>query len=361
MIGIFSFYDATFGYTPTQSSQIDLSNSTTVFEMNKANYYNYIEERLTLLALRIQARGKLNILDLHIHAETFYQDFFNLLFGWNLTNMNAVKQNVEALDLIDAANHIAIQISATASVAKVNGALGKDLSAYKDWTFKFISISKDASALRKQSFTNPHGLVFAPATDIYDVPALLKLLNGWSAGKLKPVYEFIKQELGTESNPLKIETNLAAIVNILAQQDWGATPQIMETCPYEVDRKIDINHLDATRSIIDEYKIHYGRVDRIYSEFNKQGKNRSMAVLAIIQRKYVEEQATLADDALFLRVIDRVVDVIEASVNYQALPFDELELCVNILVVDAFIRCKIFKNPGSDIFQNPGEVLHAPA
>lgn len=128
--------------------------------MNKANYYNYIEERLTLLALRIEARAKLNILDLHIHSETFYQDFFNLLFGWNFTNLNAVKQNIEAIDLIDTTNQIVIQISATATAAKVNGALSKDLSAYKGWTFKFISISKDAAVLRQQSFKNPHRLVF---------------------------------------------------------------------------------------------------------------------------------------------------------------------------------------------------------
>lgn len=321
--------------------------------MNKANYYNYIEERLSVLARRIEERGKLNILDLHIHAETFYQDFFNLLFGWNLSNLNAFKQNVEAIDLIDTANQIIIQISATATLAKVNGALGKDLAKYQGWTFKFISISKDASTLRKQSFTNPHNLVFLPASDIYDVPMLLKLLNGWSAEKLKPAYEFIKQELGMESDPIKVETNLAAIVNILAQQDWASTAQTMETCPYEVDRKIDINQLYAARSIIDEYKIHYGRVDRIYSEFNKQGKNRSMSVLGIIQRQYVEQQAKFADDALFLRVIDCVIEIIATSRNYQVLPFDELELCVNILVVDAFIRCKIFKNPS--------EVLHAPA
>jgi len=36
---------------------------------------------------------------------------------------------------------------------------------------------------------------------------------------------------------------------------------------------------------------------------------------------------------------------IQGSENYNQIAFEELELCVNILVVDAFIRCKIFKNP----------------
>jgi hypothetical protein len=35
----------------------------------------------------------------------------------------------------------------------------------------------------------------------------------------------------------------------------------------------------------------------------------------------------------------------QKSANYADIPVEELDLCVNILVVDAFIRCKIFKNP----------------
>ena len=33
------------------------------------------------------------------------------------------------------------------------------------------------------------------------------------------------------------------------------------------------------------------------------------------------------------------------SKNYIEIPYDELDVCVSILVVDAFIRCKIFENP----------------
>ncbi len=35
------------------------------------------------------------------------------------------------------------------------------------------------------------------------------------------------------------------------------------------------------------------------------------------------------------------------SANAPMIPDEELDLCVAILVVDAFIRCKIFKNPAA--------------
>lgn len=48
---------------------------------------------------------------------------------------------------------------------------------------------------------------------------------------------------------------------------------------------------------------------------------------------------------MFLSIIDNLIDIIIKSRNYIEIPYDELEMCVSILVVDAFTRCKIFKNP----------------
>lgn len=67
--------------------------------MNRTRYFNYIEGKLSILATRIEIRGRLNILDFHLHSEDFYVHFFNKLFDWKLNNLNAVKQNIEAIDL----------------------------------------------------------------------------------------------------------------------------------------------------------------------------------------------------------------------------------------------------------------------
>ncbi len=84
--------------------------------MNRAYYFNFIEYKLCTLATRIEIRGKLNILDLNLHSENFYMNFCNELFGWQLKNMNAIKQNVEAIDLIDKSNQIIIQVSSTTTI-----------------------------------------------------------------------------------------------------------------------------------------------------------------------------------------------------------------------------------------------------
>lgn len=313
--------------------------------MNRKNYFDYIEEQLSTLATRIEVRGKLNILDLHLHSENFYLNFFNELFGWKLANQNAFVANAEAIDLIDSHNKIVIQVSSTASKKKVESALSKNLSSYSAYKFKFISISKDASGLRKELFANPHNLAFNPTTDIFDIPLILRVIDGLQIDELRGIYEFIKKELGKAISPKQIETNLAAIINILAKEDWDLTGSGFELRPFNVENKIDYNKLSKSKHIINEYKVHYGRVDNAYSEFTRQGANKSSSVLASIRGFYLAHQNNFSNDDLFSKIFECVVDRIQESVNYNPIPYDELELCVNILMVDAFIRCKIFENP----------------
>ncbi len=316
--------------------------------MNRPGYFNIIEERLDLLALRITRRGKLNILDFHGHSENFYQYFLNELYGWTVINENDFKQNVEAIDLIDHTNKFIIQVSATASKQKVESSLSKDsIKNYTGYTFKFISIAKDADDLRKDSFKNSQRINFAPSTDILDNRSILTRIRGLHIDDQKRIYEFIKKELVAEIDPMKLESNLAAVINILSKEDLDKSDLTSEINSFEINRKISHNKLNAAKIIIDDFFVHNGRVDRIYSEYDSLGSNKSKYVLSTIRQEYAKAKSGFNDDQLFFEVISKVQEKVLNSVNYTSIPFDELELCVNILVVDAFVRCKIFDNPNN--------------
>lgn len=313
--------------------------------MNRQNYINFITTKLSALATEIEICGKLNCLDRHIHSETFYVYFFNELFGWQLQNMNTIKPNAEGIDLIDLKKRIIAQVSATATKKKVESSLNKNLSSYSGYTFKFISISKDASALRGKIFANPHNLNFDSQKDIYDLVSILRHINSLSIDALRRIVTLIKKELVTAVDPVRLESNLAAIINILAKEDWNRDDSTLETIPFNIDHKIDHNKLDVARDIIDDYSAHHNRVARIYADYDREGNNKSLSVLAAIKRYYVTHRACLSDDDLFFKIIECVAVRVQEGANFTPIPTEELELCVNILVVDAFIRCKIFKNP----------------
>lgn len=316
--------------------------------MNRTLYFDYIEEKLGTLAYRINLKGRLNILDLHIHSENFYAYFLNELYGWNLENLNPFKQNIEAVDLIDITNKLIVQVSATNTKQKVESSLKKDiLKSYSDFTFKFVSISKDATDLRKITFSNPHGISFDPKVDIIDNKSILDFILSLDIDNQKELYRLTKKELGNEVDIIKLDSNLAIIINILSKEDLrtSSNPTI-DT--FEIDRKISHNVIDVTKSIIDDHAKYHPRLDKKYTEFDTLGANKSLSVLQNINSIYIEACVKNKDkdsDFIFLEIIESVNKKVIESANFVDMPIDELELCANIIVVDAFIRCKIFKNP----------------
>lgn len=314
--------------------------------MNRNPYFNYIDEKLHVLARRIETRGKLNLLDIHLHSENFYLHFFNLLYGYKLENLNSKLQNVEAIDLIDHTNRIIIQVSATCTKQKIESVLNKKiLDSYNNYSFKFISISKDASELQKKSFNNPYSLSFNPISDIFDITSILNDILNKQALELKDIYKFIKNELGNEIDIVKLDSNLASVINILSKETWDETNKSDSVNSFEIERKISFNDLKNSKDIIDEYCVYYKKVDEKYSEFDTLGANKSNSVLATIKREYLKLKNIGNSDSVFSAVLEKVKDKVLESSNFVEIPIDELELCIDILVVDAFIRCKIFDNP----------------
>ena len=313
--------------------------------MNRSKYFDDAEEKLSLLATRLEIRSGLNILNLNLHSETFYANLLNLLFDWDLHNLNAIDKNAAGIDLVDTQNKFIAQVSSTATKQKIESALSKDLSAYKGYSFKFISISKDASPLRTKTFANPHNLIFAPDKDILDIPALLQFLLATDINRQKQVYDFLQKELRNLTQPEKIESNLTTLITILSKEDWSNGVSQYQSKPYEIQAKISYNHLDRAKTLIEDYKIHHSRIDRIYTEFDKLGANKSLSILDGIRAEYLAVCRDNSPDDCFFLVITNVCNRIRRSSNYQPMPEEELELCAGILVVDAFIRCKIYNNP----------------
>jgi hypothetical protein len=317
--------------------------------MLRERYFSYIDEKLITLSVRVEKRGKLNLLGLHVHSENFYRDFFNLLYGYGLENLNNQIKNVPAIDLIDRDEKIVVQVSSTATKEKIQTALKKDiLEDYKDYKFKFISISKSVENLKNKDYINEYGLEFDPDQDIHDIQNILSDIMDLEVEEMKDVYEFIKAELGGETDHLSFETNLAAIINVLSKENYANDNGSIQVDPFEIDKKIQFNDLANAKDIIKEYTKHHPKVDAKYQEFDRQGVNKSLSVLSKIKKLFIEassSEETLSADNIYLRTVKKVLETVMESSNLDEIRIDELELCVDVLVVDAFIRCKIFKSP----------------
>jgi len=319
--------------------------------MQRKNYFDYIEEKLAILSIRVKNRGKLNILDVHMHSENFYRDLMNLLYDWSLNNINNSIQNVEAIDLIDYNKKIIVQISATVTKAKIEKSLDKKIIekyAQRGYKFKFVSIAENADKLRKQNYQNPYGVGFEPQNDIFDISSLEKDIIDLQAEKMERVYQFIKTELGNMPDSISFNSDLATIINILAEVKLDSDEPLGNINMYEIDKKIAFNKLDIASMIINDYKIFYNQIEKKYREFDRMGLNKSMLILQLLRRMYIDALLNNKynnSDLLFVGLIDEVKEIVKNSRNHSEISKETLEVCASMLVVDAFMRCKIFKNP----------------
>lgn len=313
--------------------------------MIQQDSFNSIEKRLSWLATRLELRGALNILDLNIHAENFYIHFLKILYGWELDWLGAVDPRAPAIDLVDSKQQFVVQVSATATKQKINSALSKVGEKYKGWQFKFVAIAKPNNQLRKETYAIPHDLKFDPKNDIFDCVSLLAAISALPPSRIASVDEFLRTQLVIEPDPSKVESNLASIIKLLAGEDWSSQTAPIQTIPYEIPSKIAYNGLNRSRELIDDYKVHYHRLDRLYSEYDHQGRNKSLSIRNGIRNEYLSLDEGMPADDRFFATISKVQRRVLASANHVQIPDEELEMSVGILVVDAFIRCKIFKNP----------------
>ncbi|MYF46751.1 MAG: SMEK domain-containing protein [Rhodobacteraceae bacterium] len=86
--------------------------------MERQKLINTCIDRLVFLKSKVEVSSKLNLTDMNIHSENFYRDFLNLLYEYDLKNINKIQHNATSIDLVDQNNKIAIQVTSTPNLAK---------------------------------------------------------------------------------------------------------------------------------------------------------------------------------------------------------------------------------------------------
>lgn len=316
--------------------------------MNSAYYFDFISDRLLTLKARLESNGKLNLLDMHVHAEDFYRDLCNEIFGWSLVNLNEVDQNSKGIDLRDDTNKLIVQVSGNNTKQKIDGTLKKiDSNAYSGYAVKFIIIAHSAEDLRKQTYNVPKGITFDPKEDIYDVQSTLQKIQHLDISRKKQVFDIVKKELGERNVTPPIDSDLTRAILALSKTNFDEGNGVRVDNEFEINEKIEYNLLtEKSRTIIRECSVHQNKVEQIYSDFDREGANKSSFVLRKIHRIYTMNKANgLEGDTLFLSILNSVKQEIYNSSNRGDLSMEAIDSCAEVLVVDAFIRCRIFENP----------------
>ena len=289
----------------------------------------------------------MNLLDSNVLLEDVFKEILNITYGLKLQNANLIKQNIRAIDLIDCSSKTIIQVSSDNSKAKVQTSLDKiELPKYDGYTFKFVCISKGVSHLKKHHFNVPEGISFNAETDCYDDKRILRDILAKDIDTIRKLASYLEESILPATADERRPSVITYVINRLADEPLAEIAVNPDTKSFDLEPKIDFNSLKKWRDIISEYTVFSLLVDKIYRAYDEQGVNKSFAVLSSLHDLYLNLASELTGDALFDKLLESVYDIVNKDYEYnESLTREELQMNIKIVLVDAFVKCKIFKKP----------------
>lgn len=164
--------------------------------LTRETYFKEISNNLALLQQSIEFRTASNLHDLGILAEDFVKDLLNIVFDFQLENLNSINSNQAGIDLGDSSNKVAVQVTSTTSRQKVKTTIEKFIGhkLYEKYSRLYVFILKGRQQSYKKFDTQDY-FDFHESDNIIDFRILLTKIQSLEIEKLQRIYEFVDREI----------------------------------------------------------------------------------------------------------------------------------------------------------------------
>lgn len=153
-----------------------------------------------------------------------------------------------------------------------------------------------------------------------------------------------------KNNPSMLRNTINAIADI----DMDDSVNDEDLKAFNINAKINYNAVKKHAPLIQEYKVYHHKINLLYDELEAQGslkkskilKNirgyylKSKGVYVAVSKQPIDEIREHADD-----IIDHILNSLYSKLDGSGLYEDDIILGVDLIVVDAFMRCKILEEP----------------
>lgn len=157
-----------------------------------------------------------------------------------------------------------------------------------------------------------------------------------------------------QSKLMAKNTLLINAINAIANMDEDACDTEDSVEIFNISDKIIFNNVNRNKYLIEEYKVYYTKISSVYSELERSGSFKKEKLLRIIKNiylktkgKYVTSDKNMMND-IRMHSDDIIDDVEEELFNKCDKGFieeDDVSFGISVIMVDAFMRCKILEEP----------------
>ena len=155
---------------------------------------NIIEERLAMISSKVKLANTIHHYDINVELENFCVGLLNLVYGWNLVNINHSSQNTPAIDLGDEMNKVSVQVTSRTDKAKVVDALDKFVDNHYQNKYDKLFILMLEDKQRSYSIDEKEYSGFFSKENIWDFRDIMKEINGMATKSIEEIKEYIDRE-----------------------------------------------------------------------------------------------------------------------------------------------------------------------
>ena len=329
---------------PVSSEIMTREEGSRVSEIMYERYCIDIENALTSLQERLEIRVAGNLTDPHIYAEAIMTSVLNPTLGLDLKSANISSPNAPAIDLVDVLDKTIVQVSTDSSREKIQSSLNKGkLAKYTGYHLMFMFLVPRHPRYQNKPFDNPYNVSFDVTKDVLDLNELMVRVRALPIPRLEAVHDILMREIHFDrANPSKLMRGLSDIVRAL----MTANPEErknQQPIAFRIEEKIQKNGLARSKRDIQELSALTYPLESIYDEYEREGIGRSRSVFRHLQM--VRKEEDLSPDETYDAIIHNVVEELCVDGRLSDYTYEDVEFYVAVVVVDAFMRCKIFDGP----------------
>lgn len=181
-------------------------------------------------------------------------------------------------------------------------------------------------------------------------------VDKYTVDVLKEMKTKHEAEMAKKTNPNLNYSILTTVINAISKIDIDEFESSDVKNAFNADDKILFNRICRNKPIIEEYRIYQGKLNTIFSEIEDLGSVKKNNLLRNIKHLYIIAKNELLEDDLSIEnvrqhaddlidaVENKLFNIIEGSSNkIELLDIETLTFGVKIVLVDAFLRCKILE------------------
>lgn len=196
-----------------------------------------ILDGLGQLNFALDARGKLGLYNINTYCEDFTKELMNLVYDYNLSNLNADRLNEPGLDLGDEVKRIGVQVTTVKTSEKINHTLSRITAEQKEKYDKFLIMILGKKQRKYSAIDEELAQELCFSEDnILDINDLEKGILSLPVEKIKEVYDFLSislikvyGELGFDSTPSGESASLLDRVEAIPEYAFLNCNKIQQT------------------------------------------------------------------------------------------------------------------------------------